>query len=140
MKKPPYVWMPGMVGIEHYELDDDLRIRFDDNEKPARFKGSSPGEVSLDLTDPATIGCLLVQVSHKVRKEKEAAILKAQDEPILEIFKVSHGPCGGKMYPVREPMPVNDILVQALKEIAVDGFRHPLRIGSLLLSALEAAG
>lgn len=211
MKKTPYVWMPGMVGIEHYELDDDLpahsmmrpthrrcssiccpychsiyhaggakwllkcetaslpdhyweqtltcascdrpfvvRLNLvpqystykcdDDNEKPVRFKGSSPEEVSLDLTDPATIGCLLVQVSHKARLEREAAIRKAQDAPLKwEIFKVSPDPSEWEMYPVKEPMPVNDILRQVLREIAINGFRQSLRIGGLLLRALEAA-
>lgn len=137
MKKAPYVWMPGMVGIEHYELDDDLRIRFDDNEKPYRFKRSSPEEVSLDLTDPATLGCLLVQVSHLAQQERELGCLHAP--PKWEVLKVSPDPKEWEMHQIQEPMPVNDILNRVLREISIDGFTQPLLIGNLLLKALDAA-
>jgi hypothetical protein len=107
---------------------------------PSRFKTASPEEVSLDLTDPATLGCLLVQVSHLAQQEKEAAILKAQDAPPKwEVLKVSPDPKEWEMHQVQEPMPVNDILIRVLREISINGFRQPLLIGNLLLKALEAA-
>jgi hypothetical protein len=144
-------WMPGMrlrslrthLRIVGVNTDGSLRVSWDDPDRPVEGDSFAAGDLSKatpDLTDPATIGCLLVQVSHKARKEREAAILKAQDaSPKWEVLRVSPDPNDWKMYQVQEPMPVNDILRQVVKEIEVDGFRQPLRIGGLLLRALEAA-
>ena len=117
-------WMPGM------SADGMLVVDADESGLWVVRKGAvqehwAPEEALPDLTDPATLGCLLVQVSHLAQQEKEAAILRSLKQscisPILEAS-----------------LPVNDILNRALREISINGFTQPLLIGNFLLKALEA--
>ena len=123
--KKPWQWMQGM------STDGMLVVDADETGISIVRKGAiqdhwAPEEALPDLPDPATLGCLLAQVSHQAQLEVKATILEA-----------SSAPPKGKMHQVQEPLPVNDILKRVFMEITINGFTQPLLIGNLLLQALE---
>lgn len=131
-------WMPGMVNLSPKGKFPERVIV---GKHGLKTLGGCPvtdgGRSIPDLNDPATIGCLLIMVSDLAQKEKEATILEKLNTPPVVVFTAQMKPEKFAFKPV--PTPVNDNLADALKEISVNGFTQPLRIGGLLLRALEAA-